>query len=48
MCTFDQCIFEKFSRGLITRDAAVAYMTDPTVIDQLNHLWVANETKKRK
>ena len=47
MCTFDQCLLEKFSLGLITRDAALAEMHDPTIIAQLNSLWAQREAKKK-
>ena len=52
MCTFDQCILEKYSRNLMTREAALAEMTDPVVITQLNSVWAqreaANEAANRK
>ena len=47
MCTFDQCLLEKFSLGLITRDAALAEMHDQTIIAQLNSLWAQREAKKK-
>ncbi len=53
MCTFDQCILEKFMLGRITRDAALPYMSDPANIEQLNRHWAvaqaqAQEQAKRK
>ncbi len=35
MCTFDQCIFEKYKHGLITDQAALKQMKDETIIFQL-------------
>ena len=35
MCTFDQCVFEKFKLGLISFEAALDYMKDETIIFQL-------------
>ncbi len=46
MCTFDQCILEKFSRGLITRDAALPFMSDQVIIEQLNKMWAMAEAQK--
>ena len=43
MCTFDQCILNKYSRNLISRDAALAEMTDPIIISQLNSIWAQRE-----
>ena len=43
MCTFDQCILEKYSRNLMTREAALAEMTDPVIISQLNSVWAQRE-----
>lgn len=48
MCTFDQCILEKFMAGLITHDAALPYMSDPSVISQLNSAWAIAEAKKMR
>jgi len=47
MCTFDQCLLEKYTAGLVTRDAALAEMHDQTIIAQLNSLWAQREAKKR-
>ena len=46
MCTFDQCILEKFMAGLITHEAALPYMSDPSIITQLNSIWARNEASK--
>jgi len=46
MCTFDQCIYNKYEAGLITYEAAIAEMTDPSVIAQLQQLWGTREAKK--
>ena len=46
MCTLDQCLLKKFTRGLITHDAALAYMTDSSTIAQLNQLWATQEAQK--
>lgn len=46
MCTLDQCLLKKFTRGLITRDAAIPYMTDGPTIAQLNQLWATQEAQK--
>ena len=43
MCTFDQCILEKYSMNLITREAALSEMTDPIIISQLNSIWAQRE-----
>ena len=43
MCTFDQCILNKYARNLISRDAALAEMTDPIIISQLNSIWAQRE-----
>ncbi len=48
MCTFDQCILEKFTLGLMTHEAALAEMTDATVIGQLNSLWAKREAQAKK
>lgn len=43
MCTFDQCVYAKFEANLMTREAALAQMSDPIIIDQLNTLWAQRE-----
>lgn len=43
MCTFDQCICEKYARGMISREAALKEMKDPTIIAQLNSIWAQRE-----
>ncbi|MCI5779738.1 MAG: PilT/PilU family type 4a pilus ATPase [Lentisphaeria bacterium] len=48
MCTFDQCVLEKYSLGLMTREAALAEMDDPAIIAQLNSLWAQREAQARK
>lgn len=35
MCTFDQCMFEKYKLNLISYQAALDYMKDETIIFQL-------------
>ena len=39
MCTFDQCILKKYTNYMISRDAALAEMSDPIVIKALNSVW---------
>ena len=46
MCTFDQCILAKFTRGLLSYDAALAAMTDATIIAQLKQLWATEQAKQ--
>ena len=46
MCTLDQCVFNKFSMGLMTREAALAQMTDQSVIQQLEQLYAMREAQK--
>ena len=48
MCTFDQCILAKYSRNLITREAALAEMTDPVIISQLNSIWAQREAANQE
>lgn len=48
MCTFDQCMFDKYAAGLMTREAVLAEMRDPTLIAQVNMLWAKNEAQKAK
>lgn len=48
MCTFDQCILAKYSRNLITREAALAEMTDPVIISQLNSIWAQREAANQQ
>lgn len=43
MCTFDQCMYEKYAQGLMTRDAVLAEMRDQTIISQVNSLWAQRE-----
>ena len=43
MCTFDQCMYAKYEAGLMTRDAVLAEMRDPTTIAQVNSLWAQRE-----
>ena len=43
MCTFDQCILNKYAKNLITREAALSEMTDPVIISQLNSIWAQRE-----
>ena len=46
MCILDQCVFNKYARGLMTREAALAQMTDASVIQQLEHLYAMREAQK--
>lgn len=48
MCTFDQCILAKYSRNQITREAALAEMTDPVIISQLNSIWAQREAASQE
>jgi twitching motility protein PilT len=48
MCTFDQCILEKYTLGLMTREAALAEMNDQAVIAQLNSIWAQREAQANK
>lgn len=48
MCTFDQCLLEKYARNLITREAALDEMSDPTIIAQLNSIWAQREAAAAK
>ena len=48
MCTLDQCILEKYKRGLLTYEAALAHMTDVSIKAQLNAAWAAIERAKGK
>ena len=48
MCTFDQCMYEKYALNLMTREAALAEMRDPTVIAQVNSLWAQREAQAAK
>ncbi len=48
MCTFDQCILNKYAKGLITRDAALSEMNDPVIITQLNSIWAQREAAAAK
>ena len=43
MCTFDQCMYAKYEAGLMTRDAVLSEMRDPTTIAQVNSLWAQRE-----
>ena len=46
MCILDQCVYNKFARGLMTREAALAQMTDISVIQQLEQLYAIQEARK--
>ena len=46
MCILDQCVFNKYARGLMTREAALAQMTDVSVIQQLEQLYAMREAQK--
>ncbi|MBO7327346.1 MAG: hypothetical protein J6W00_01070, partial [Lentisphaeria bacterium] len=45
MCTFDQCMYEKYAAGLMTREAVLAEMKDATIIAQVNMLWAQREAQ---
>ncbi|MBE6390101.1 MAG: PilT/PilU family type 4a pilus ATPase [Lentisphaerae bacterium] len=45
MCTFDQCMYEKYAMNLMTREAVLAEMKDQTVIAQVNSLWAQREAQ---
>ena len=46
MCILDQCVFNKYARGLMPREAALAQMTDASVIQQLEQLYAMREAQK--
>ena len=46
MCTLDQCLLEKYKRGLITREVAHSLMRDQSVISQLQAEWATREARK--
>ncbi len=46
MCTLDQCLLEKYKRGLITREVAQSLMRDQSVISQLQAEWATREARK--
>ena len=46
MCTMDQCILEKYKRGLLTYDAALIQMKDISIKAQLNAEWAAREKQQ--
>ena len=48
MCTFDQCILEKFTLGLMTREAALAELTDQVIISQLNSIWARQQAQANR
>ena len=48
MCTFDQCMYDKYAAGLMTREAVLAEMRDPTLIAQVNMLWAQREVQAAK
>ncbi len=48
MCTMDQCILEKYNRGLLTYEAALTHINDLSVKAQLNALWATREAQKLK
>ena len=48
MCTLDQCILEKYKRGLLTYEAALTHMTDVSIKAQLNAAWAEIEKAKSK
>lgn len=45
MCILDQCILEKYIKGLLTKEAALAHMTDASIIAQLNQHWATEQAK---
>ena len=42
---WDQCILEKYIKGLLTKEAALAHMTDASIIAQLNQHWATEQAK---
>ena len=46
MCTMDQCILEKYKRGLLTYDAALIQIKDISIKAQLNAEWAAREKQQ--
>jgi len=46
MCTFDQCMYEKYSLGLMTKEAVLAEMKDQTVIAQVHMLAARREAEQ--
>jgi Tfp pilus assembly pilus retraction ATPase PilT len=48
MCTFDQCMYEKYSLGLMTKEAVLSQMKDPTIIAQVHMLSAKREAAAAK
>ena len=48
MCTFDQCMYEKFAMGLMSQEAVLAEIKDPTIRAQVNMLWAQREAQANK
>ena len=48
MCTFDQCMYEKFAMGLMSQEAVLAEIKDPTIRAQVNMLWAKREAQANK
>ncbi|MDD3886772.1 MAG: PilT/PilU family type 4a pilus ATPase [Victivallaceae bacterium] len=48
MCTFDQCLLEKYMRNIITYEVARDNMTDSTLMEQLKREWGTREARKLK
>ena len=46
MCTLDQCVYNKYAQGLMTREAALAQLQDTSVIAQLEQLYAMREAQK--
>ena len=46
MCILDQCVLNKYARGLMTKEAALDQMTDASVIQQLEQLYAMREAQK--
>lgn len=45
MCTFDQCIYDKFEQGWMTKEAALAEIKDATYIEKVNILVAKREAE---
>jgi len=46
MLTIDQCLLEKFNRGLISYEVALENMRDSGIIEQIKKIHAVNEAKK--
>lgn len=46
MCTFDQCLFDKYKKNMVDYDVALGYMRDASVIAQIKQEWAMREAQK--